>query len=163
MIIFVIQLKNNIMNKFKFLVLILFFVSNGCSSQSSLNVGILNPDSSFTVTATSVQLNAVFDNYTIMNDFDGVTFVINQDSITANYYVETTGIGTGPQLGDTIAMRVGISLIGIMFNWDLGADGETCKGSPCEQCKFAVGGGCECRREAGGAGGHCDHSITKGN
>ncbi len=143
--------------------LILFFATLGCLAQAPVTVGTLNPDGTFTLTATNSELNSIFDQYTIMDNFDGAVFTITQDTVTSLYYIETTGIGIGPELGKFIAMRAGIGVNNGVFTWDVGfgLDAETCKGDPCSKCIFAARGRWDCSRNDGGTGGHCDHTITK--
>ena len=141
-------------------ILSLLFLSFQCSAQSTL-IGHVEANGDFTLTAPTQVIDSIFDSYSIFNHFDADSPEITYDSVVNEYYLEAMGIGHGPELGNTLAMRVGISLVRSDFQWDMmfGLGAEKCTDNPCSNCKFALGGGCECRN--GGTGDKCNHTITR--
>lgn len=153
------------MKKLSFLIIgLVSFLSISLNAQTCVTIGNIDSTGNYIITAPTTQLDSIFLNQTIFEDWVPSNYEITYDSITVLYHLQAKGNGVGPNLGHIAALRVYISQSSGVFTHGSApppigvAASETCTGAPCSSCKFLPGGGCFCGSSTEG---HCNHTISK--
>ena len=80
------------------------------------------------------------------------------------YYAVGHGQAGSSEYARNIKLALKVDVDGLLTFDFVNGGTETCTGAPCEECDFASGGGCTCKRtkeSQSGTNGTCNHSVTK--